>query len=134
MLLLPLLLGAARADYKTLLTRYSANPAPLVVGDRLFIHATHDAATPSSASDYTVFSTADGANWRDDGIAFSPVHNTTWATGAGAQQTIWHERLNRFLLYFSGAAAPGSRQNVVGVASATDPRGPFADYAGEAFA
>ena len=133
LLLAPLLLGAARADYKTLLTRYSADPAPLVVGDRLFIHATHDDAAPSSPSDYTVFSTADGANWRDDGIAFSPVHNTTWATGAGAQQTIWHEGLNRFLLYFSGAA-PGSRQNVVGVASATDPRGPFADYAGEAFA
>jgi hypothetical protein len=33
-----------------------------------------------------VFSTVDGVNWRDDGIAFSPTHNTTWAHNAWAQQ------------------------------------------------
>ena len=135
-LLLSLLAATAVADYKTLLTRYSADPAPLVVGERLYIYATHDGddhATSFSMVDYNVFSTADGVNWRDDGIAFSPVHNTSWAKNAWAQQTIWSEQLDRFLMYFPGGV-PGSRDNVVGVASATDPRGPFVDYAGEAFA
>ena len=128
-----LLLAAAlpsRANYKTLLTRYTADPSPLVVGDRLYIYATHDQDDAHSFSmvDYNVFSTADGVNWRDDGIAFSPVHNTTWATNAWAQQTIWHEPLQKFLMYFPGGT-PGSQGGVVGVAAATDPRGPFVDYA-----
>ena len=126
-----LLLPAARGDFYTLTTRFSADPSPLVWGDRLYVYATHDEdhATSFAMKDYNVFSTADAVNWRDDGIAFSPVYNTTWALNAWAQQVVWHAPLGRFLMYFPGMGDPS-----VGVAEATDPRGPFTDYAGKAIA
>jgi hypothetical protein len=116
LILLAALPRAATADFHTLTTRFSADPSPLVVGDRLFIYSTHDEdhATSFSMIDYNVFSTIDGVNWRDDGIAFSPVHNTSWAHNAWAQQVIWHAPLNRFLMFFPGMGEPLS----VGVASA----------------
>ena len=132
LILLAALPRAATADFYTLTTRFSADPSPLVVGDRLFIYSTHDEdhATSFSMIDYNVFSTIDGVNWRDDGIAFSPVHNTSWAHNAWAQQVIWHAPLNRFLMFFPGMGEPLS----VGVASATHARGPFVDYALRAIA
>jgi hypothetical protein len=131
-LLLLLLPAPVGANFKTLLTRYTAAPSPLVVEDRLFIYATHDRDDANdyrnSTEDYNVFSTADAVNWRDDGIAFSPIHNTTWAKSVGAQQTIWHQPLQKYLMYFSGRQGDGAAVSV-GVAAASDPRGPFVDYA-----
>jgi len=118
-------------NYVTLQTRFSADPSPLVVGQRLYVYTTHDEVNVHCfcMQDYNVISTVDGVNWRDDGIAFSPVHNTTWAHNAWAQQVIWHEPLQRYLMYFPGMGSPS-----VGVAYATDPRGPFVDYAMQAIA
>ena len=130
-LLLFLLSSPAACDFYTLTTRFSADPSPLVVGDRLYVHATHDEDHMEgfAMKDYNVFSTTDAVNWRDDGIAFSPIHNTTWAKNAWAPQVAWHEPLQRFLMFFPGMGDPS-----VGVAAATDPRGPFTDYAMQAIA
>ncbi len=116
----------ARGNFVTLSTRYSADPSPLVVGDRLYIYATHDerGARSFSMLDYNVFSTLDGVNWRDDGIAFSPVHNTTWAHNAWAQQTFFSLDTGLYTMYFPGMGNPS-----VGVATSLDPRGLFVDYA-----
>ena len=118
-------------DTVTLSTRFSADPSPLVVDDRLYIYATHDEdhMTSYSMNDYNVFSTIDAVNWRDDGIAFSPTHNTSWAKNAWAQQVVFYPPLNKFLMYFPGMGGLPGLAGDVGVAAATDPRGPFVDYA-----
>ena len=115
------------ANFNTLLTRYSADPSPFVVGDRLYITATHDEvnATSFSMKDYNIFSTNDAVNWLDDGICFSPISNTSWARNAWAQQVIFVSSLNKFVMYFPGFGETGS----IGVATADEPFGPFVDYA-----
>ena len=135
-LLLALLVPAARADFVTLQTRYSADPSPFVSAQdgRLYITSTHDEVDAHGFSmlDYNVFSTDDGVNWRDDGIAFSPVANTTWAKNAWAQQVIWHQPLGKYVMYFPGFG--DGYNNSVGVAASADPRGPYVDIAGHGIA
>lgn len=130
-LLLLAALPRTDGDTVTLSTRFSADPSPLVVGDRLYIYATHDedSMTSYAMNDYNVFSTLDAVNWRDDGIAFSPTRDTTWATNAWAQQVLYYPPLDRYLMYFPGMGGLPGLGGDVGVATATDPRGPFADYA-----
>ena len=127
---------AARADYVTLQTRYSADPSPFVGAQdgRLYVTTTHDEVGVRCFCmlDYNVFSTDDGVNWRDDGIAFSPVANTTWGKNAWAQQVIWHAPLGKYVMYFP--AFGDGYNNSVGVAAATDPRGPYVDIAGRGIA
>jgi len=108
-LALLLLLGATRpadGDPVTLTTRYSADPSPYVdpTDDRLYITATHDedGARCFCNHDYNVFSTLDGVNWRDDGVAFSPTRDTAWARNAWAQQVVWHAASARYLMFFPG--------------------------------
>jgi hypothetical protein len=115
------------ANFNTLITRFSADPSPFVVGDRLYVTATHDDVNMTSFSmhDYNVFSTNDAVNWQDDGICFSPTSNTTWARNAWAQQVIYVSSLNKYVMYFPGFGVSGS----VGVAISNLPFGPYVDYA-----
>ena len=125
----------ALADFVTLQTRYSADPSPFVGQDgRLYVTTTHDEVDVHCFCmlDYNVFSTDDGVNWRDDGIAFSPVANTTWARNAWAQQVIWHAPLGKYVMYFPGFG--DGYNNSVGVAASADPRGPYVDIAGRGIA
>jgi len=135
-LALALALASAAADFVTLSTRYSADPSPFVSphDGRLYITTTHDEVGAQSFAmlDYNVFSTDDGVNWRDDGICFSPVHNTSWARNAWAQQVIWHAPLNKYVMFFPGFG--DGYNNSVGVAAADDPRGPYVDIAGRGIA
>ena len=122
-----LLTPIVSANYNTLITRFSADPSPFVVGDRLYVTSTHDEVNMTSFSmhDYNVFSTDDAVNWLDDGICFSPTSNTTWARNAWAQQVTYVAPLNKFVMYFPGFGETGS----VGVATASEPFGPYVDYA-----
>ena len=56
-----LLTPIVSANYNTLITRFSADPSPFVVGDRLYVTSTHDEVNMTSFSmhDYNVFSTDD---------------------------------------------------------------------------
>ena len=128
---LALAASLAAADFVTLSTRYSADPSPFVGAQdgRLYVTATHDEVDAHSFSmlDYNVFSTDDGVNWRDDGIAFSPVSNTTWARNAWAQQVIWHAPMSKYVMFFPGlveSGADGPRRERAGAAQA--PRRPRA--------
>jgi len=50
--------------------RYSADPAPLVVGDRVYMYTSHDNNNQDGwyMTDYNCFSSDDLVNWRDEGI------------------------------------------------------------------
>ena len=63
----------AGANFETLTTRYTADPAPLVYNGRMHIYTSHDLANQTGwfMKDWTLQSTADGVNWQDHGVVFS---------------------------------------------------------------
>ena len=131
-LLLLLALGPAAANYITLSSRYTADPAPFVHDGRLYIYTSHDLDTQRAwlMTDYSLMSTADLANWQDHGIVFD-INNQTWGSYAWAQQVI--EGPGGFYMYYPGMSAR-SRNNTrtgTGVAFSASVAGPFNDAIGE---
>jgi hypothetical protein len=83
------LLLLAHANLLTLTDRYTADPAPLVFEGRLYIFTSHDLPnmTGWDMFDYSLMSTDDLANYRDEGIVFD-LRNQSWGVHAWAQQVI----------------------------------------------
>ena len=116
---------------------FTADPAPIVFNDTLFLYTGHDTARVSDTNykmpDWHVFSTTDMVNWKDHGVCLSP-QTFSWATGdAYAAQCV--ERNGKFYWFVStfhkidehskGGAA-------IGVAVSDRPTGPFRDAIGKA--
>jgi len=82
-------LALASANYVTLSDRYTADPAPFVHDGRLYIYTSHDLADQRDWKmvDYSLMSTDDLSNWRDEGIVFD-INDQTWGMYAWAQQVI----------------------------------------------
>ena len=114
-------------------TKYTADPAPLVVGDTLFVYTSHDASPEDipdenekgSAGffmyDWLLWSTTDMVNWTEHG-AVASLKDFSWRSrenGAWAIQTV--ERNGRYYLY-----AP-LHGHGIGVLTADSPYGPFSD-------
>ena len=140
--LLLLLARGAGGNLVSITQRYTADPGPLVVGDRVFLYTTHDITNVSAylMRDYSLVSSTDLVNFEDHGIVFD-ARSAGWGPGgAWAQQVIgpvsgasdgrggvcsgscfymfWPNMLNHSYL-------PGSG---VGIAlSSTGPLGPFVD-------
>ena len=118
-------------------TKYTADPSPLVVGDRLFLFTSHDASPEdipdlnekSSAGffmyDWLLWSTTDMVNWTEHG-AVASLKDFTWRSrenGGWAIQTV--ERNGKYYLY-----AP-LHGHGIGVLVADSPYGPFHDPLGK---
>ena len=74
-----LLALGVNGDYEIFHQRYSADPAPMALNDRLWIYTTHDNMKPGySMRDYNALSSDDLVNWRDEGIVFS-FDSIDWA-------------------------------------------------------
>jgi hypothetical protein len=106
-------------------TAYTADPAPLVYHDRLYLYTGHDEAgsTWFTMNDWRLYSTTDLVNWTEHP---SPLSYKTfrWARGdAWAAQCI--ERNGRF--YFYAPVRDRQGRPAVGVAVADSPYGPFFD-------
>ena len=114
-------------------TKYTADPAPLVVGDTLFVYTSHDASPEDipdenekgSAGffmyDWLLWSTTDMVNWTEHG-AVASLKDFSWRSrenGAWAIQTV--ERNGKYYLY-----AP-LHGHGIGVLTADSPFGPFSD-------
>ena len=128
--LLALALGGAAANYVTLSDRYTADPAPFVHDGRLYIYTSHDLDTQTAWTmvDYSLMSSSDLTNWRDEGIVFD-IRNTTWGLYAWAQQVI--DGPGGFYMFYPGMdARPGDRRSGVGVAFSPSVTGPFTDALG----
>ena len=122
----------------TLTDRYTADPAPFVHDGRLWIYSSHDLAAQRGwhMTDYSLMSTTDLVNWRDDGIPFS-IANQSWGTYAWAQQVIASADGSRFFMYWPGMVARGgggggggSNATGTGVAVSSAVTGPFLDPVG----
>ena len=118
-------------------TKYTADPAPLAVGDTLFLYTSHDASPEdipdlnerNSAGffmyDWLLWSTTDMVNWTEHG-AVASLKEFSWRSrenGAWAIQTV--ERNGKYYLY-----AP-LHGHGIGVLVADSPYGPFKDPLGE---
>ncbi len=119
------------ADNPIVQTYYTADPAPMVHEDRLYVYTTHDEDVTVnnffSMNDWKVYSTADMVNWTDHGTVLS-YKDFSWAKGdAWAGQAIF--RNGKFYFYGPMDNCCGTK---IGVAVADSPIGPFKDAIGRA--
>ena len=63
---------------------FTADPAPIVYHDTVFLYTGHDTASVTATNykmpDWHLFSSTDMVNWKDYGALLSP-HTFSWATG-----------------------------------------------------
>ena len=105
---------------------YTADPAPMVYGDTLYLYTTHDEDQIINnfytMKNWYVFSTKDMVNWVKHGQILS-LNDIPWAVDrAWAPQCV--ERNGKFYFYFPVQSRAGID---VGVAVANSPTGPFRD-------
>jgi arabinoxylan arabinofuranohydrolase len=125
-----LIASPCAANIVTLSDRFTADPAPIVVDGRLYISTSHDLPDQRGwlMTDYSLMSTDDLANWRDDGIIFD-LNNQSWGRYAWAQQVI--EADGQFWMYYPAMnARAGDNRSGTGVAVASSILGPFNDALG----
>ena len=119
----------ARADNPIVQTVYTADPAPLVVDDTLYVYTSHDEDGSDwyVMNDWKCYSTKDMVNWTDHGTVFS-LKGLSWAkSDAWAAQCV--ARDGKYYLYVPVTSNEG--KTVVGVAVADSPAGPFKDPIGK---
>ena len=110
-------------------TKYTADPAPMVWNDRLYVYTTHveDGSTWFTMNNWNLYSTNDMVNWTDHGAVLSYT-DFEWASGdAWAPQCI--ERDGKFFMYVPMISRYNNRL-AIGVAVGDSPMGPFYDPIG----
>ena len=132
-ILLALVCHALPAQNPIIQTMYTADPAPLVYGDTVFLYVGHDEDdAPDRAflmREYALFTSSDMVNWTPHPVPLK-TSDFAWSAGdASAAQVI--ERDGKWYWYISSLnrESPGVS---VGVAVADSPYGPFRDALGEA--
>ncbi|PHR92083.1 MAG: carbohydrate-binding protein [Leeuwenhoekiella sp.] len=109
-------------------TKYTADPAPLVYNDTVFLYTSHDEddAMGFKMKDWLLYSSTDMVNWTEHG-AVASLDDFDWVpyeNGAWAVQCI--ERNGKFYLYCPMPGGVG-----IGVLVADSPYGPFKDPLGK---
>ncbi len=108
-------------------TNYTADPAPLVYNDTIFLYTSHDEddATDFKMLDWLLYTSTDMVNWTDHG-AVAGLENFAWRSrdnGAWAQQVV--PRNGKFYMYCP------LHGHGIGVLVADSPYGPFKDPIGK---
>lgn len=121
-----LLSPRAHADNPVVQHIYTADPAPRVYGDTVFLYTSHDEDVTVSnfftMNDWLLFTSKDMVNWTDHGVVLSYT-SFSWATGkAWAPDAI--SRNGKYYMYVPVSDA-------IGVAVADTPYGPFEDALGK---
>ena len=120
----------AEAQNPFVQTWFTSDPAPLVVGDTLYVYTGHDedGADFFWMQEWRIYSTTDMVNWRDHGSPLA-LESFSWADDrAWASQCI--ERDGKFYWYIC-AHSRLSRGMAIGVAVGNSPTGPFRDALGK---
>jgi arabinoxylan arabinofuranohydrolase len=122
-------LGNANAQNPIIQTYYTADPAPMVHNDTVYLYTSHDEDTTVNnfftMYNWKCYSSTDMVNWTDHGVVAS-LKNFTWcskANGAWAPQCI--ERNGKFYLY-----VPIHGEGI-SVLVSDSPTGPFTDPLGK---
>lgn len=120
--------AAAYAQNPIIQTKYTADPAPLVYHDTVFLYTSHDEddAFGFKMRDWLLYTSTDMVNWTDHGVIAS-LKDFRWISadnGAWAPQCV--ARNSKFYLY---CPMPGSMG--IGVLVSDSPYGPFKDPIGK---
>lgn len=111
--------------------RFTADPAPLVVGDRLYLYAGHDEGDEHFRIDeWVAYSTTDMKDWTNHGVFMKPT-DFAWAEGeAWASQMV--EKDGKFYFYVTVEHDDTRPGKAIGVAQCATPVGPCKDARGSA--
>lgn len=136
-LLVIVLQGCTTSKNPIITDVFTADPAPLVYNDTLYLYTSHDGATIEDTNykmpDWYVFSTTDMVNWTNHGVNLTP-NTFSWATGdAYAAEAIHHNgKFYWFVSTFHKETERSKGGAAIGVAVSDNPTGPFKDAFGEA--
>ena len=125
--------GAAPGSNPLLRDRFTADPAPLVVGDTVYLYVGHDEAKGSDMfrmNEWLAYSSKDLRHWTAHGTVLKPT-DFKWAVrDAWAAQVV--QRDGRFFFYTTVQHDDTRPGKAIGVAVADHPLGPFKDARGSA--
>lgn len=115
------LLNSLNAQRPVIQTKYTADPAPMVYNDTVFLYTTHDEddAEGFKMQDWLLYTSTDMVNWTDHG-AVASLKSFDWVkrdNGAWAEQVV--ERNGKFYMYCP------IHGNGIGVLVSDSPYGPF---------
>ncbi len=119
--------------------KFTADPAPMVHGDTLYLYVGHDeyyegqdsasGGKEFNITEWLCYSTTDMKTWVDHGSVLRPT-DFSWAVGeAWASQVI--EKDGKFYYYVTAQADRPVVGKAVGVAVSDSPTGPFVDAIGK---
>lgn len=125
--LLGVLSLSAVAQNPIIQTKYTADPAPMVYNDTIFLYTTHDEDNADGflMKDWLLYTSTDMVNWTDHG-AVASLDDFKWRSrdnGAWAEQVI--ERDGKFYMYCP------LHGHGIGVLVSDTPYGPFVDPLGK---
>lgn len=112
---------------------FTADPAPLVVGDTLYCYVGHDEAREGQTFNITswlCYSTKDMKHWTPHGTVLKPTDFKWAVSDAWASQVV--EKDGKYYYYTSMQSGPPHEGKAIGVAVADNPLGPFEDARGSA--
>ena len=120
-------LSTVNAQKPIIQTKFTADPAPMVYNDTVFLYTSHDEddATGFKMLDWLLYTSTDMVNWTDHGVVAS-LKDFSWAkqdNGAWAVQCI--ERNGKFYMYCP------MHGGGIGVLVSDSPYGPFKDAIGK---
>lgn len=118
---------------------FSSDPAPIVVGDTLFLFTGHDECYEDSVgfegkygfnlTNWLLYSTTDMKTWTDHGIFMRPTDFSYGIGEAWAAQTV--QKDGKFYFYASFQGGEPYNSKVIGVAVADQVTGPYKDAIGK---
>jgi arabinoxylan arabinofuranohydrolase len=125
--------GTAPGANPIIRDKFTADPAPLVVGNRLYLYVGHDQARGEemfNMREWLAYSTTDMKRWTEHGPIMN-VKDFTWAKqDAWASQMI--RKNGRYWFYAAVEHDDSHPGKAIAVAVADSPTGPFADARGSA--
>jgi arabinoxylan arabinofuranohydrolase len=118
--------GICFADNPVVQTNFTADPAPMVLGDTVFLYTGHDEDNAGGfiMYNYLLYTSTDLVNWTDHGIVASSK-NFSWANSNGAWASQCIPRDGKFY-YYCAMQLKG-----IGVLVSNSPYGPFTDPLGK---
>lgn len=122
-LLSAIAMPAVYAQHPIITTKYTADPAPMVYKDTVFLYTTHDEDNADNflMKNWLLYTSTDMVNWTDCGIVAS-LKSFNWVkpdNGAWAEQVV--ARNGKFYMYCP------IHGNGIGVLESNTPYGPFSD-------
>ena len=114
---------ACFSQHPILTTKYTADPAPMVYKDTVYLYTTHDEDNADGflMKDWLLYTSTDMVNWTDHGVVAS-LKSFAWTkidNGAWAEQVV--ARNGKFYMYCP------IHGNGIGVLVSDSPYGPFVD-------